>query len=114
MVFLEKKIQKKHNFLPFFNATFQCGRYGVFKKRPQRSAQTLFPLSSPGHSPQPKIDFPYHEISGRDIFSLICDQSLHNLRSQNPNCVAQIYVIYGNVRLLNNLLPTAAVSLLLI
>ena len=32
----------------------------------------FFPLTSQGHSPQPKIDFPYHEISGPDICSLIC------------------------------------------
>ena len=30
------------------------------------------PQSSPGISPQPKIDFPYWEISGPDICSLIC------------------------------------------
>ena len=28
--------------------------------------------SSPDHSPQPRIDFSYYEISGPDIFSLIC------------------------------------------
>ena len=33
----------------------------------------FFPLTSQGHSPQPKIDFSYHEISGPDICSLICD-----------------------------------------
>ena len=35
MVFLKKKIfpKKKKFFLPFFYATFQCGRYGVFKKK---------------------------------------------------------------------------------
>ena len=34
MVFLKKKIFPKQNyfFLPFFYATFQCGRYGVFNK----------------------------------------------------------------------------------
>ena len=35
MVFLEKKtlsLKKINLFLPFFNATFQCGRYGIFKK----------------------------------------------------------------------------------
>ena len=32
--FSKKKISKKKKFfLPFFNATFQCGRYGVFKKK---------------------------------------------------------------------------------
>ena len=33
----------------------------------------LIPQSSPGYSPQPKIDFPYQEISGPDTCSLICD-----------------------------------------
>ena len=35
MVFLKKKIfpPQKNFFLPFFYATFQCGRYGVFKKK---------------------------------------------------------------------------------
>ena len=32
----------------------------------------FFPRSSPGISPQPKIDFLYYEISGPDICSLIC------------------------------------------
>jgi hypothetical protein len=32
----------------------------------------FFPQSSPGISPQPKIDVPYYEISGPDICSLIC------------------------------------------
>ena len=34
MFFLKKNIfsKEKYFFLPFFNATFQCGRYGVFKK----------------------------------------------------------------------------------
>ena len=62
-------------FLPFFNATFQCGRYGVLKEikkkilppkmwknRPQKlfimGPDPFFPQSSPGHSPQPKIDYP--------------------------------------------------------
>ena len=30
----------------------------------------FFPQSSPGISPQPKIDFPYYEISGPDICEL--------------------------------------------
>ena len=29
--------------------------------------------SNPDHSPQPRIDFSYYEISGPDICSLICD-----------------------------------------
>ena len=36
----------------------------------------FFPQSSPGHSLQLKIDFPYHEISGPDICSPICAQHL--------------------------------------
>ena len=35
LVFLKKKFfpkKKKNFFLPFFYATFQCGRYNVFKK----------------------------------------------------------------------------------
>ena len=87
-VFSEKKIKKKNFFLPFFNATFQCGRYGVCKKKfkilfdPEKvkkraskvahnQPRLFFPQSSPGHSPQPKIDFPYHEISGQDICSYL-------------------------------------------
>ena len=46
------------------------------KNRPQKlliiGPDPFFPLTSPGHSPQPKIDSPYHEISGPDICSLIC------------------------------------------
>ena len=47
-----------------------------WKNEPQKlliiDPDPFFPQSSPGHSPQPKIDFPYHEISGPDICSLIC------------------------------------------
>ena len=32
----------------------------------------FIPQSSPDHSPQPRIDFSYYEISGPDICSLIC------------------------------------------
>ena len=32
--------------------------------------------SSPEHSPQPRIDFSYYEISGPDICSLICGSNL--------------------------------------
>ena len=38
----------------------------------------FFPQSSPGHSPQPKIDFSYHEILEPDIYSLICDCGVFN------------------------------------
>ena len=31
--------------------------------------------SSPDHSPQPRIDFPYYEISEPDICSLICEHN---------------------------------------
>ena len=34
----------------------------------------FFSQSSPDHSPQPRIDFSYYEISGPDICSLICGQ----------------------------------------
>ena len=76
--FSEKKIfpEKNKFLLPFFNVTFQCGRYNVFKNfffnflpmkswknHPKKllriSPDPFFPQSSPGHSPQPKIDFPY-------------------------------------------------------
>ena len=75
--------------LTLFYATFQCGRYNVkkiqkkfflpmknWKNHPKKLLRIgpdhFFPLTSQGHSPQPKIDFPYHEISGPDICSLIC------------------------------------------
>jgi len=81
--------QKKFFFLPLLYATFQCGLYGVFKKNltffltpkkrkngPQElliiGPTPFFPQSSPDHSPQPRIDFSYYEISGPDICSLIC------------------------------------------
>ena len=39
-----------------------------------------FLLSIPGHSPQPRIDFSYHEISGPDICSLICDPYISEIK----------------------------------
>ena len=36
----------------------------------------FFPQSSPDQSPQPRIDFPYYEISEPDICSLICEVAL--------------------------------------
>ena len=36
------------------------------------SPDPFFPQSSPDHSPQPRIDFPYYEILLPDICSLIC------------------------------------------
>ena len=52
----------------------------------------FFPLSSPGHSPQPKIDSPYHEISGPDICSLICESDFYLTRlkillEKKKNCI---------------------------
>ena len=82
-------------FLPFFNATFQCGRYGVFKKNfkqifdPEKVKKRVskvahnrpnpfFSQSSPDHSPQPRINFSYYEISGPDC-SFICGDMLRFL-----------------------------------
>ena len=46
----------------------------------------FFPLTSLGHSPRPKIDFPYHEISGPDICSLICvNDSAHTIDEPPSN-----------------------------
>ena len=101
----------ENQILTLFYATFQCGRYNVKKKKkmtmknwkncPKKlliiCPNPFFPQSSPGHSPQPKIDFPYHEISGPDICSLICalDQDANtHLRS-----------IIDNLRLTINYLP---------
>ena len=57
------------NFLPMKN----------WKSHPKKllriGPDPFFPRSSPGHSPQPKIDIPYQEISGPDICSLICGNS---------------------------------------
>ena len=41
----------------------------------------FFPQTSPSHSPQPQIDFPYHEISGPDICSLICEAEFFSVLS---------------------------------
>ena len=49
----------------------------------------FFPLTSQGHSPQPKIVFPYHEISGPDICSLICDSNLSMYKSAVYNLGAR-------------------------
>ena len=40
------------------------------------SLNTFISQSSQDHSPQPKIDFSYYEISGQDICSLICGYHL--------------------------------------
>ena len=51
-----------------------------WKKHPKKflriGLDPFFPRSSPGISPQPKIDFPYYKISGPDICSLIWAISL--------------------------------------
>ena len=84
--YFPKKIKK---FLPFFYATFQCGRYNVFKfylfyffahkklkKPPSKVAHNrpkpFIPQPSPTHSQQPKIDFSYHKNVPPTICSLIC------------------------------------------
>ena len=86
---INKSSQKKKNFLLFFYATFQCGRYNVFKfffffffalkklKRPHSKVahnrpKFFFPQPSPTHSQQPKIDFSYHKNVPPTICSLIC------------------------------------------
>ena len=85
--------QKK--ILPFFYATFQLGRYGVFKKklkkflipkkwknRPQKlliiGPDPLISQSSPDQQPTARIDFSYYEISGPGICFLICALNFHN------------------------------------
>ena len=57
----------------------------------------FFPQSSPGISPQPKIDFPYYEISGPDICSLICARNsgsvnnfLQRLSIYKEQCVKEV------------------------
>ena len=91
--FSEKKNssqKKKIFFLPFFYATFQCGRYNVFKKKklvffahkklkkpPSKVAHNrpkpFIPQPSPTHSQQPKIDFSYHKkCPTKRLFSCLC------------------------------------------
>jgi hypothetical protein len=72
-----------------FYPTFQCRRYSVFKKmltfffdpeKVKKQASKIahnwpnpfFSQFSPDHSPQPRIEFSYYEISGPDSCSLIC------------------------------------------
>ena len=110
--FWKKKIfphEKKK--LPFFYATFQCGRYNVKKKKKiffnflpmknwKKHPKTLlrigpdpfFPRSSPGISPQPKIDFPYYEISGPDICSLICGKIYAFGRILKPKLIVKFFL----------------------
>jgi hypothetical protein len=80
--------KKQKTFLPFFYATFQCGRYNVFKflfffahkklkKPPSKVAhnrpKSFIPQPSPTHSQQPKIDFSYHKNVPPSVCSLVCD-----------------------------------------
>ena len=98
--------------LTLFYATFQCGRYNVkkiqkkfflpmknWKNHPKKLLRIgpdhFFPLTSQGHSPQPKIDFPYHEISGPDICSLICDLEARKVISHQK----EIQIIMAHNRL---------------
>ena len=53
----------------------------TFKNGPQKlliiGPNLFFSQSSPAHSPQPRIDFSYHNMSGTSICSLIC--AIHTL-----------------------------------
>ena len=67
-----------------------------WKKHPKKLLRIgpdhFFPLTSQGHSPQPKIDFPYHEISGLDICSLICVlDCLVQQQHKDANCLKSQY-----------------------
>ena len=83
---------EKKRIVKGYYATFHCRHYGVFKKiiknlfTPKKGKKRASKVadnrprpfyfvvqSSPDHSPQPIIDFTYHEISGPDICSLIFD-----------------------------------------
>ena len=96
-------------FLPFFYATFQCGRYNVFKfyfififahkklkKPPSKVAHNrpkpFFPQPSPSHSQQPKIDFSYHKNVPPDICSLICGKNGFENQSPFRNRTYKFYV----------------------
>ena len=75
-------------FLPFFYATFQCGRYNVFKflffyffahkklkKPPSKVAHNrpkpFLRQSSPGHSPQPRSSFPFYKKPNPNVSLLV-------------------------------------------
>ena len=77
------------NFLPMKN----------WKNHPKKllriSPDLFFPRSSPGISPQPKIDFPYYEISGPDICSLICGgYYAHQIGDAPPSTLRSDVLIY--------------------
>ena len=65
------------------------------KKHPKKlliiGPNPFIPLASPGHSPQPKIDFPYYEISGPNICSLIINlsQVFYKSTSQCTSAIGQ-------------------------
>ena len=95
--FFPHKKNTFHNFfdfcLPLFNANFQFKKkfelffvHKNFKKRASKllkiGPDPFISQSRPDHSPQPRIDFSYYEISGPDICSLICDTSPNYSRSR--------------------------------
>ena len=61
------------------------------KNWPQRlliiSLDPYISKSSPEHSPKPRIDFSYYEISGPDICSLICEIN---------TCVSSIFQLFAS------------------
>jgi hypothetical protein len=64
--------------LKYFQKYFQIIFFSIktLKNRPKKlliiGPNPYISQSSPDHSPQPRIDFSYYEISGPDICSLIC------------------------------------------
>ena len=99
----DKKMKKKsppHRnkiFLPFFNATFQCGRYDIFKfflplktwkKNPLKVAhnrpQFFFHVLA-GCPNQPRIDFSCYKYVQRRICSLIYGSRTTDTRRLNQN-----------------------------
>ena len=63
--------------MTLFYATFQCGRFNVKKIKniffdPEKVIKQAFKGAHNRPRPQPRFDFPYHEISGPGICSLIC------------------------------------------
>ena len=74
--------------LTLFCATLQCGRYNIYLKVKKQASKVAHIQPRPFYStvqprPQPKIDFPYHEISGPDICSLICGQAIRGNIAEN-------------------------------
>ena len=100
LVFLKKNSSPQKNiffFLPFFYATFQCGRYNVFnffffffdhkklKKPPSKVAHNrpkpFLRQSSPGHSPQPRSSFPFYKKPNPNVSLLV--SGLHSCFPQS-------------------------------